>query len=161
MTLIEIGTRAPNFKLRAVPTNRKVTIPDENGVPLLLVFMGAQTATQIEGVVKNVRLQQPDTTQLRIINVIDLRGVPKLLRKTAETMMRASYDQAAQQLPETFDPSEHLILIPDWKGKLFKAFGIKDAGKNLGLLLLDANGRVAGHYQGEDVVSAAIALIRA
>ncbi len=159
MPFIAIGTAAPGFKLRAVPTNRKVEIPAKSGVPMLLVFMGAQTATQIEDVVKNVRLQQPEPAKLLVVNVVDLRGVPKLLRKTAETVMRASYDQAAAQLPDDFDPTEHLILVPDWNGKIFKAFGIRDAGKNLAIVALNADGQVIGHYQGESVVSAALELI--
>ncbi len=159
MAFIEIGTTAPDFKLRAVPTKRKVEIPSETGVPMLLVFMGAQTATQLEDVVKNVRLQQPNPEQLLVVNVVDLRGVPKLLKKTAETVIRASYDQAAAQLPEKFDPVEHLIVVPDWKGKVFKAFGVKDANKNLAVVALDSTGQVAGHYQGEGVVPAALNLI--
>jgi len=159
MALIEIGTIAPDFKLRAIPTKRKVEIPSESGVPMLLVFMGAQTATQIEDVVKNVRLYQPDPAQLLIVNVVDLRGVPKLLRKMAETVMRASYDQAAAQLPDEFDPAEHLILVPDWKGKIFKALGIRDASKNLAIVALNAAGQVIGHYQGEAIVPVALELI--
>ena len=81
-----------------MPTKRKVLIPSETSVPMLLVFMGSQTATQLEDVVKNVRLQQPDPEQLLIVNVVDLRGVPKLLKKTAETVIRAAFDQAAAQL---------------------------------------------------------------
>lgn len=159
MAFIEIGTTAPEFKLRAVPTKRKVDIPSASGVPMLLVFMGAQTATQIEEVVKNVRLQQPDPAKLPIVNVVDLRGVPKLMRRIAETVMRASYDQAAAQLPDEFDPAEHLILIPDWKGKIFKAFGVRDASKNLAIVALDGDGQVTGHYQGKSVVHAALELL--
>lgn len=159
MALIELGTTAPDFKLRAIPTKRKVLIPSDIGVPMLLVFMGAQTATQLEDVVKNVRLQQPDPAQLLVVNVVDLRGVPKLLKKTAETVIRASYDQAAAQLPEEFDPIEHLILIPDWKGKIFKAFGVKDANSNLAIVALNGEGQVIGHFQGEDIVPAALEMI--
>ncbi len=159
MALIEIGTAAPAFKLRAIPTKRKVEIPSALGVPMLLVFLAAQTATQIEDVVKNVRLQQPDPAKLLVVNVMDLRSVPKLLRKTAETVMRTSYEQAAAQMPDDFDPAEHLILVPDWKGKIFKAFGVQDAGKNLAIVALNAAGQISGHYQGEAIVPAALELI--
>lgn len=158
MPFLPEGTAAPPFSLRAVPTKRKVSMPLGNGTPAMMLFVGAQTATGMESVVRDVRLRYPDPSQLMIINVVDLRGVPKLLRGTAETIMRAAYDKAAEQIPDGHDPAEHLILLPDWKGKLFKAYGVPDVNKHLALVMVDESSTIRGHYHGPDIGQAAVKL---
>lgn len=158
MPFLAEGTAAPPFSLHAVPTKRKVNMPPGNGAPAMMLFVGAQTATSMESVVRDVRRRYPDPSQLLIINVVDLRGVPRLLRSTAETIMRAAYDKAAEQIPNGHDPAEHLILLPDWKGLLFKAYGIPDVNKYLALVMVDEDGAIRGHYHGPDIGEAAVKL---
>ena len=60
--------------------------------------------------------------------MIDARVVPRLFRGTAEGMMEREYREAAAAMPKGYDPAEHLILLPDWKGEVVRAYGVDHLG---------------------------------
>ena len=159
MSIVTIGDSAPKIKQKAFPTNLAINVPDSQGTPTLLVFVGYQTATKIEGVVSGIRRILPDPEKLSIINVVDLNNVPRLMQGAAKKIIKASYDQAAKQIPEGYDPATQLILLTDWKGKIGKAYGVRDVNEDLALVMIDENGRISNRYQGPEPEKEAMGMI--
>ncbi|MEM7333239.1 MAG: hypothetical protein AAF490_14210 [Chloroflexota bacterium] len=159
MSIVTVGDSAPRIKEKAFPTNLAIVVPSETQTPTLLVFVGYQTATKIEGVVSNIRRIIPNPESLLIINVVGLKNVPRLMKGTAKKIIQASYDQAAKQIPEGHDPATQLILLTDWKGKIMKAYGVGDVSEHLALIMIDENGRISHRYQGPEPVTEAMEMV--
>lgn len=108
----------------------------------------------------SVRRSIPDAEQLPIALIVDLRVVPRLLRGTAERFMEGAYKEAASEVPDGYDPADHLILLPDWTGAVFRAYGVGDVSRYPYLILVSPEGRIAAAFQGADSASAAVASAR-
>jgi hypothetical protein len=89
-------------------------------------------------------------SSITIVNIVDLRSVPKLFRGFAEKSMRESFDNASKSIPQGQDPQDYVIILPDWDGKATKGFGLGDTSKVVGLAVLDEQGGVVGTYQGTE-----------
>ena len=161
MTDAENNTAVSPFTARAFPTKRKVAVPPEDNVPTLLIFVGAQSATQIETVITGIRREIPDPETLLVVNVVDLRGVPKLMKGMAERVIRAAYDTAAKQIPNGYDPADQLILIPDWKGTIFKAYDVDNVNQQVHLVMVNGAGERMAAYSGDNPAAAGLEMARA
>lgn len=160
MKIIAVGAEAPSIKDKAFPTNRPIAVPSPEGTPTLLLFVGYQTATQIENVVLSVRRLIPDPERLLIINVFDLQNVPRLMHGTAKKVIKGAYQQAAAQVPDGYDAESQLIILTDWKGKVSKQYGVSDVNAHVALVLVDRDGRVANRFQGLNPEHEAAEMIR-
>lgn len=156
--MLEIGQPAPRIQMQAIETKRPVAVPHPQQTPMMLVFLGYQTATKLQETVMAVRRQYPDPAALLIANVVDLSSVPRLMRGAAESIMRNAYSQAAKSVPNGYDPVDQLILLPDWQGKVFKQYKVRNANQQLALVAVNGAGEIAGHYQGDNAVGAALDL---
>lgn len=107
-----------------------------------------------------VRRSIPDAEQLPLALIVDLRVVPRLLRGTAERFMEGAYKEAASEVPDGYDPADHLILLPDWTGAVFGAYGVGDVSRFPHLVLVSPEGRIVASVQGADSVSAVLAAVR-
>ena len=154
-----IGDKAPSFKDKAFPTNFPVQIPNPNNTPTLLLFIGYQTAPKIEGVVSTIRRVVADPDKLLIINVVDLKGVPRLMRGAAQKIIKAAYEQAAMKIPEGYDPASQLIMLTDWKGKIGKSYSVTDVNQALALISINGDGTIANRYQGDDAEHVALDMV--
>lgn len=153
------GTPAPGFALTAVATRRDFRLADFRGRAILLIFAEATGASASRDIVIALRRRYPDFAALAIAVVVDLRIVPGLLKGVAEGIMEAAYKQAAVEVPAGYDAADHLILLQDWNGAVTKAYGADGVGKQLTLVLIDAEGRVRGHYRGDLPVEGSLALV--
>lgn len=156
-----IDQPAPPFALKAVATGRVFSPADYRGRVVLLLFADQHTGRGTQTVVESVRRQYPRFEQLVIALVIDARVVPRLFRGTAEGMMEREYREAAAAMPKGYDPAEHLILLPDWKGEVVRAYGVDHLGRQAHAICIGPDGRVTGEYQGDDLVAGTLALLRA
>lgn len=154
-----VGQPAPTLKQKAFPTNRSILVPHPNGTPTLLVFMGYQTASRIEGVVSTVRRVFPDPARLLIVNVIDLQNVPRLMQGAAKKIIKTAYEQGAAKIPDGYEPETQLVLLTDWRGKVTRAYGVSDANRALALVLVDGSGQIAERYQGADAEARALDMV--
>jgi hypothetical protein len=158
-SLLPSGTPAPPFELVAAYTKRKFGLLACQGRPLLLIFISYQTRQLVRDVSLAVRERFPSADQVLVANLINLDFVPGLVRGTAERMMVAELKEAVKQLPPGFNPHDHLILLPDWKGSVFKAYQIGHLGDQVALVLVDSQGMIRGSYRGKDPANAAVALL--
>jgi hypothetical protein len=151
-----IDSLAPRFELRAIASGRTFRLQDYQGKPVVLLFVDYNTGRSTREVVKSLRRIYPEFNKVPIALIVDLRIVPKLLRGTATRVMESAYKQAATEIPANEDPADHLILLPDWTGVIFKAYQIEDVSRDMHLVLVDINGRIATVYQGQNLTQTAL-----
>jgi len=156
---LPIGSPAPAFELTAIHTRRKVGLGSCAGTPLLLVFLSFDTREQAREISQSVREIYPKISQVIVANIINLLFVPSLARKIAENRMDSAIQQAIKEIPAPYTPAEYLILLPDWRGSLARAYHISSSGSQVALVMIDGQGIIQGHYQGDAPAQAAIDLI--
>ena len=152
---------APAVTLKAAGSGREVTL-NAIGKRSVLIFHTADTSEDAERINQAIRAvaEYQACESVTIINVVDLRSVPKLFRSFAEKSMRESYDKASKSIPQGEDPQNYIIILPDWDGKVTKGFGLGDTSKVVGLAVLDAQGGVVGAYQGSEPERHALELLQ-
>lgn len=151
--------KAPIFFLTAVGAARVVGGPPGPATPLLLIFhdhTGAETAFNINAV---LRAKYPLIDQLQIASVVSLNQIPQFMRPTVEQTMLAAYNKAAEAIPEVHDPSEYVIIVPDWEGKVASSFGMGDSQAQVGIALVMPKWQIFDVYQGPDPIEAAVRIL--
>ncbi|MER2600574.1 MAG: hypothetical protein ABTQ73_13735 [Caldilineales bacterium] len=155
------GGPAPAYTLTAVKSGRTVGNLASKGQVVVLIFHGRETVQAAIEVNTAVRPDFPDPKDVLLASVLDLSIVPRLLQGAVKPMLEQAYAQAAQQIPPGYAAADFVFLLADWKGEVTKAFKIKDTGKQAGVVVIDAAGRVTGSYQGPNLGAATLALVRA
>jgi hypothetical protein len=153
--------KAPSFFLTAIGTSRVIGGPPGPTALLLLIFhghAGAETAYALNMVVRN---EFPSSEQLLIASVIDLRHIPRYMRSAVELTLASIYRQAAQSVPEHLDPTEYVILAPDWEGKVTNAFSMQERINDIGLVLITNPWTIFDHYTGTDPSTAVLRMVTA
>lgn len=154
-----VRRRAPSVTLEAIGHKRKITL-DAIGVPAALVFVGREKEDAAVPVVDAIRAKYPLASQIVVATVADARGLPRIVRKIARMMMKSSYDEAVAKLEHGKSPEEYVLLLPDWDGSVMAPLNIEGVSKTIAVAVLDAHSYVTGIYQGYDVSTRALTLIR-
>jgi hypothetical protein len=150
---------APKVTLTAVQSGRVISAPTCRGHPVLLLFHNHRTLTAVEEVQWAVRSRYPLSTKPILANIVDLGGVPRLLRRTVRSALQAGYEQGAAAVPDGLDPDDYVIILPDWNGRVTADFALRDVGKNAAIILLDENWALRGCHQGSDLGDAALGML--
>lgn len=157
--VIPVGDPAPLFMMKAVATERTFRLADLRGRPVLLVFVNQNTARTPQEIVPAIRRRYPDVERLAIAVVVDLRIVPGLLQGAVKRIMEGAFHEAAREIPTPYDPADHLILLPDWKGQVTAAYGATDSGAHPILILIDQTGAVHATHRGPHAAQGALEMI--
>ena len=152
------NTPAPTFSLKAEVSGRLINLGAAAG-NLLLVFHNYQTVPVAAMTIRTVREVYPSPDQVLIISVADMRVVPRLLRGAAKAVIRNAYKEAARQVPAEHDPADHIIILADWSGTLFKAYQVPRISGQVALVLIDSAKTIAGNYFGAQPEQAALSLM--
>lgn len=140
---------APSVTLKSVVSGRSVSLKSP-GAALVLVFT-TQGTTELVGPLRlALRGRYPDPEKVVIASVINLKAVPRLMRKVAEGAVANRYKEVAATLAPGQDPKEYVVMLPDWKGEVAPALGFGELTDHLGVAVIAAGGRVAGTYAGPD-----------
>lgn len=150
--------KIPPIELTAGVTGRTFNL-GQLGRHALLVFLWQDTMDLGEVINREVRSRYPQPSQILIMNVADLRGVPRIFRGLVESEMRRVFKENVAKLPKGVDPGEYLVLIPDWKGETVKALGLQDIRDAPAVALLDGEGNILGSYQGKGLAEATLELL--
>jgi hypothetical protein len=154
-------TKAPSFFLTAIGAARVIGGPPGPSMPLLLIFhghTGSETAVEIN---KAVREHYPSVEKLLTASVVDLHHIPRYMRAAVELTLSAAYRQSAKQVPENLDPTEYVILVPDWDGNVTSAFGMEQRINDIGLALITTPWTTFDTYTGSDPLVAAVKMVDA
>ena len=73
--------------------------------------------------------------------------------------MQNAYEDACKQIPEGQEPSDHIIILPDWSGKVFKAYKVPNTSRHPALALINEQQIIQGTYTGDQPIKAALKLI--
>lgn len=158
-TALPVGAPAPRFTLNALGSGRTFKLAALRGRIVLLLFVDHHTAYAARDLVERLRRAQPDHEKLTIAVVLDLHSVPKLLRSTAERFIEGTYTKAAALIPPPYDPADHLIMLPDWTGKLFEGYHIGDVSREIAAVIIDEAGVVTTVFQASDLADQALAYL--
>ena len=160
--LYPAGKPAPDITLQAVESDRTVKPRQPDARYLVLVFQSQKTARAMAPIQDKVRRKFPAAEDVRIASVVDLRGVPRMFRGMAKSALKQAYHDAADHLPADWpsaDPADYVIILPDWKGDVFKAFGIADANEKAAAIVIDQQGIVLGSSQDGNLSAFVLSLL--
>jgi hypothetical protein len=158
MSFLATGRAAPAFSLTAVVSDRQVNLNNE-AERLLLIFHTYHTARLVGATVKNLRFTFPDPERLLVASVPDLSAIPRLLHGLAKKIMRDAYHEAAQEVPASQNAADHIIILPDWKGSVLKAYQVPKGNSQVAMVLIDQARLIQGTYWGAEPVEAALPLL--
>ena len=154
-----VSSSTPDVKLTAVTTGRQISASTCRGHPVLLLFHNHHTLAAIEEVQRAVRNSYPICTEPILANIVDLGGVPRLLRRTVQKALQSGYEQGAAAVPDGLDPADYVIILPDWDGRVTAGFSFRDVGKTAAIALLDGEWVLRGRHQGPRLGQTAVDLI--
>jgi hypothetical protein len=151
--------KMPPLTITAAGSKSKIPL-HKLGRPTALLFLWQETEVLADDVRAAVREKYPEPAQVLIINLADLRGIPRLLRRMVEPEMAKGYKRTVAKLPEgTERPHEHVIILPDWKGEVAQAVGAEGTHDIPAVALIDADGAIVGLYQGMGLAKATMELL--
>jgi hypothetical protein len=150
---------APNISMEAVESGRVINPSQPDARYLVLVFHDQKTARELAGIQDAIRARFPSAEDVRIVSVVDLRSVPRMFRGMAKSALKQAYESAAEHLPEGWEPGEYVVLLPDWKGAFFEAFGVGSVNEEAAVAVIDQQGVVLGGRQGKDLGAFALSLL--
>jgi len=117
-------------------------------VPTVLICLAQETEKDAATVEDAIRQRFANATDVLVVDVVDLRGVPGMFRKVAEGMLAGEYKKAVAALADGLDPQDHVIILPDWQGDIATAFNLPEPSKSVCGAVLSADGDVIGTWTG-------------
>lgn len=155
----ESRDRAPDFSLLAAGSGRRVTLQANDGRPVVLIFHLQGTAPTAREINRAVRERYPDPDEVLVASVIDLSIVPPLYWVTVNLILGQAYEQAATELPRDADPSNYIVILPDWGGRVSRDYGVRRTNRAAAIVIIDRDSNIAGSYQGERPVEAVLEIL--
>lgn len=153
---LQTGEEAPGFDLVAAGSGRRVGLRDLAGRKVVLIFHLQGTAPTARGINHAVRACFPDPEEVVVASVIDLSIVPPVYWMTVGLVLGSAYDQATRELPPEVDPADYLVILPDWGGRVSRAYGARNTGRAAAIVVVDEYSDVILAYQGESPVEAVL-----
>jgi hypothetical protein len=146
---LESGERAPDFALVAAGSGRRVSLREQMGRKVVLIFHLQGTAPTAREINHAVRARFPDPEDVLVASVIDLSIVPPAYWITVGLVFGSAYDQATKELPPDVDPADYLVILPDWGGRASRRYGARNTGRAAVIVIVDEDSNVTLSYQGE------------
>ncbi len=150
--------QAPGITLKSVVSNRQVDLR-KPGAVLVLVMPTQATTEAVNPLRAALRERFPDPAKVVIASVVDLRQVPRLMRKMGESALANRYKEVVAGLQPGQDPAQYVVMCPDWNGEVPGKLGFGDLGSEMGVAVIATDGTVAGTYQGLEPLEATAQLI--
>ena len=94
--------KMPPITITAVGSKAKISL-DKLGRPAVLLFLWQETEALGDRVREAVREKYPEPAQVLIINLADLRGLPRMIRGVADRELAKGYKRTVAKLPEGRD----------------------------------------------------------
>lgn len=151
--------RAPDFSLLAAGSGRRVTLRGNDGRPVVLIFHLQGTAPTAREINRAVRERYPDPDEVLVASVIDLSIVPPVYWVTVSLVLGQAYEKAAAELPPDADPADYIVILPDWGGRVSRAYDVRRTERAAAIVIIDRDSNIAASYQGERPVEAVLEVL--
>lgn len=155
------GAAVPDFKLQAAVTGREVSPATLKGKRAVLVLHGVKTQEAPKEVGKAVRAKHPGPDVV-VANVVNLKSMAGMWKRVAEAQIKSTYERMAARIQEKEpgrDPSELVLILPDWENAVAPLFGVADSDSEAAAAVIGADGKVIGIAKGKDLGEAATKLL--
>ena len=152
------GAPAPPFRLTAVTTKRRIDNASCAGRALVLIFHD-QTTLDAPRVVNTALRATYDVDRVLIASCVDLSAAPRFLHGIINGFLRQAYQRGAAFVPAGQDPGAYVIILPDWDGRVSRAFHVPRGG-GAALVVIGPDGRIAGTAHGSGLGTAALQLVK-
>ena len=157
--MIEAGDRAPYFNLLAAGSGRRVSTRETLGRKVVLIHHLQGTAPTAREINRAVREVHPDPEEVLIASVIDLSIVPPVYWLSVSLVLNTAYDKAAAEIPSAADPTEYVVILPDWAGLVSRKYDVRNTGRAAAVIVANEDATIAGSYQGERPVDAVMEML--
>ena len=146
---------APNFTLQHI-AGRNVSLSEFQGRTIVMIFSGRDSVEQAQRIGQTIRSRY-DLYDLPIVSILDLHGIPRMMQGLAKGRVQGGYEEmlknatAALQAagkPMPADPSQAVIMCPDWDGNVTKSFGLQAVDQQAVAVLVDGQGYIRGYGAG-------------
>jgi hypothetical protein len=131
----------PNISFTAVGSGREVNLSNLGREAIILI-----TNQNNYEVARNfnigIRKLVPEADKLLVLNIVDLKAVPRLLRGLVKGYLDSAYQQGFKALPTGFDPKEYILILPDWQGKVSETLNLPGKAGMPGLVILGPQGEL-------------------
>lgn len=144
---------APDIK---EPAFRTQLVPDRawlGGRPVAVLFHGRENQDEARGVIQVIRNKWPWAHTLVTVNLVDVSMFPRVMRKLVNYDLTQAYSTEEANLPGQYDAESHIVIVPDYDGKITKAWGIADAAAVVSAAVVDSAGRIRARARGAAVES--------
>ncbi len=146
---------APSFTLQHI-AGRNVSLSEFQGRTVVLVFSGRDSVEQAQKIGQTIRSRY-DLYALPLVSVLDMHGIPRMMQGLAKGRIQGGYEELvkvatsslqAAGKPMPADPSQAIIMLPDWDGSVTKSFGLQAVDQQAVAVLIDGNGYIRGYGAG-------------
>jgi hypothetical protein len=151
-------TRIPDVTLKAFGHGRELRFASL-GVPAVLIFVARETSEAAGPVTRGIREKYPQASDVLVCNIADVRGIPRLLRKVVEQIMKSSYKDAVERLEPGRAPEDYVLIVPDFDDALIGPLGVEDVKEKAAVAVISADGAVVAKSQGDDLAGDALAAL--
>lgn len=160
------GEQAPDFTLTHLE-GRSVSLGDFRGRKLVAVFASKDSGDQARGITRAIR-DRFGHDQVAMVSILDMHALPRMMQPVAKALLKKAYKEAVEKLEAEFrakgepppaDPSQFVVMLPDWDGKVTASFGVTDVKKQAVAVLIDENGRRIGSGSGDQGGEQVLALL--
>jgi hypothetical protein len=153
MTDRPTGETAPDIKEPAFSTR---LVPDRTwiaGRPVAVLFHGRENQDEARGIIQVIRNKWRNAETLVTVNLVDVSMFPRLMRKLVNFDLGKVFDAEETNLPDDLDPESHIVIVPDFDGKMTKAWGVSEAATVVSGIVVDSDGQICARASGPEVES--------
>lgn len=147
------GVAAPDIRQEAFNTR---LVPDRAwvaGRPVAILFHSRENQDEARAVIQTIRNKWRSAETLVTLNLVDLSMFPRVMRKLVNHDLGKVFEAEAANLPGDLDPESHIVIVPDFDGKMTKAWGVSDAATVVNGVVVDSEWKVCARAHGSDVES--------
>lgn len=146
---------APGFTLEHV-NGYPVSLSDYQGRTIVVLFGGRGSSEQARQIARTLGSRY-NPEQLPIVSVLDMSGVPRLMRGIVKGQVQKAHQDAVSEmvrdcqalgLPVPADPQRAICMLPDWDGKVVASFGLSGVDQQAVAVLVDGQGFIRGYGTG-------------
>lgn len=146
---------APNFSLQHI-AGRNVSLSEFQGRTIVVVFSGRDSVEQAQQIGQTIRSRY-DLYALPLVSVLDMHGIPRMMQGLAKGRIQSGYEELVKTAtgalqaagkPMPADPSQAIIMLPDWDGSVTRSFGLQAVDQQAVAVLIDGNGYIRGYGAG-------------